>query len=152
MCSDRDRSAAHVCERVPDRISQATTLAPVEEPSSSSDASAMGSPRSMGGIGAVNGGTPEDSGSDGAVSSETKSLIGASETSWEEIVDSLPEVEVFMPNLRAAEVRPAFAALDEVDLPLMCERRAVVLRSIPFFLRGPFRKAMLMALGGDMRV
>ena len=53
-----------------------------------------------------------------------------------------------MPNLRAAgrDLRVAFAALDEVDLPLMFERRAVVMRSIPFFLRGPCRNAVLMAL------
>ena len=146
VCGDRARSATHIRERVPDRISQATTLALVEEPNSGSDASALGSPRSMGGIRAVNRGTPEDSGLDGVVSSETESLFGASEASGEEIVDSLPEVEVFMPNLRAAGFRAAFAALDEVDLPLMFERRAVVMRSIAFFLRGPYRNAMLLAL------
>ena len=70
-------------------------------------------------------------------------MVGASEASGEEIVNSLPEVEVFMP---AAGFRVAFAVLDEVDLPLMFERRAVAMRSIPFFLRGPFRNAMLMAL------
>ena len=61
VCGDRARSATHIRERVPDPISQATTLALVEEPSSGSDASALGSPRSMGGIRAVNRGTPEDS-------------------------------------------------------------------------------------------
>ena len=145
-CAAIARSATHIRERVPDRISQATTLAIVEEPSSGSDASTLGSPRSMRGIRAVNRGTPEDSGLDDVISSETESLFGASEASGEEIVDSLPEVEVFMPNLRAAGFRAAFAALHEVDLPLMFERRAVVMRSIPFFLRGPYRNAMLLAL------
>ena len=98
VCGDRARSATHIRERVPDRISQTTTLAPVEEPSSGSDASAMESPKSMGGI-RVYRGTPDNSGPDGVVSSETGSLFGASEASGEEIVDSLPEVEVFMPNL-----------------------------------------------------
>ena len=56
----------------------------------------------MGGIRAVNRGTPDNSGLDDVISSETESLFGASEASGEEIVDSLPEVEVFMPNLRAA--------------------------------------------------
>ena len=145
VCGDRARSATHIRERVPDRISQATTLALVEEPSSGSDASALGS-KVNGRHPSSQSWNPEDSGLHGVVSSETESLFGASEASGEEIVDSLLKVEVFMPNLRAAGFRPAFAALDEVDLPLMFERRAVVMRSIPFFLRGPSRNAMLLAL------
>ena len=67
-----------------DRMSEATTLAPIEEPSSGSGVSAMESPKSVGAIGEVNrGGTPEDGGLM-VVTSETESLIGTSEASGED--------------------------------------------------------------------
>ena len=81
-------------------------------------------------------------------SSDTESLVGASEASGEEIVDTVPEVEVEMPAHRAVghHVRAALVALDAVDLSEIFRRRAVVMKSIPHFLRGPFRNALLMAL------
>ena len=80
--------------------------------------------------------------------SDTESLLAVSEASGDEIPPSVaePAVEVQPPRAAGREIRAALAALDAVDLPLIFQRRAVVMQSIPFFLRGPFRNAMLMAL------
>ena len=78
----------------------------------------------------------------------TQSLFGASEANGDKILDSVFEPEVVVPSLRAGlGLHAAFAALDQVDLPLMFDRRGVVqLQSIPYLLRGPFWNAMLMVL------
>ena len=58
-----------------------------------------------------------------------------------------PAVEVQPPRAPGREILAALAALDAVDLPLIFQRRAVVMQNIIFFLRGPpFRNAMSMAL------
>ena len=77
--------------------------------------------------------------------SDTESLFAASEASGEVIPPSgaEPVVEVQPPRAAGREIR---AALDAVDLPPIFQRRAVVMQSILFFLRGPFRNAMVMAL------
>ena len=79
--------------------------------------------------------------------SDTASLFGGSEASGEEVLDPAPEVAVDVPVPRATglQLRAAWQSIDEVDMSLMFQHRPEM-RSIPHFLQGPFRNALLMAL------
>ena len=57
----------------------------------------------------------------------------------------IPEDDVVAP-VRAFEVRQAFRVLDTVDVETMLEQRATVMKTVPTFLRGPFRNALTVAL------
>ena len=63
---------------------------------------------------------------------------------WAETT-SIPEDEVVAP-VRAFEVRQAFRVLDTVDVETILEQRAAVMKTVPTFLRGPFRNALTVAL------
>ena len=80
--------------------------------------------------------------------SDTVSLFGGSEASGEEVLDSVPEVAVEVPVPRATglQLRAAWQSMDAVDMPLMFQHRPELMRSVPHFLQGPFRNALLMAL------
>ena len=83
-----------------------------------------------------------------SATSDTVSLFGGSDVSGEEVLESVPEVAVEVPVLRAIglQLREAWPMMDAVDLPLMFQHRPEVMRSVPHFLQGPFRNALLMAL------
>ena len=61
--------------------------------------------------------------------------------SWEEPVFEVPELRDTSPQIRAA-----FKWMDTADVEELFRRRAAVLRSVPHFLRGPFRVALHTAL------
>ena len=61
--------------------------------------------------------------------------------SLEEPVFEVPELRDTSPQIRAA-----FRWMDTVDVEELFRRRAAVLRSVPHFLRGPFRVALHMAM------
>ena len=48
--------------------------------------------------------------------------------------------------LRTAALRAAFATLDSIILPDLLKKRPSVMRSVPHFLKGPFRNALQLAL------
>ena len=48
--------------------------------------------------------------------------------------------------VRILEVREAFRGLDIVDVETILEQRAAVMKTVPIFLRGPFRNALKVAL------
>ena len=90
-----------------------------------------------------------------AVDSDTKSISsgGASRRSGvSEAVTPLPESdEDVAPNLLApptpnVAVHDGLASLDNVNLQVELEKRAVVMRSVPHILPGPHRAAMRIAL------
>ena len=68
---------------------------------------------------------------------------GVSVVSGQDEVVSLEEPVFEVPELRdtSPQIRAAFRWLDTVDVEELFRRRAVVLRSVPHFLRGPFRVA-----------
>ena len=47
---------------------------------------------------------------------------------------------------RAPQLRAAFEAMDRVNVVEIFRHRAAVMKSVPRFLRGPFRNAMKLAL------
>ena len=59
---------------------------------------------------------------------------------------SLPEVEVEIPHFRVPQLRGAFAMMDLVDARTIFRQRAVVMKSVPRFLHGPFRNALKLAM------
>ena len=63
---------------------------------------------------------------------------------WADTV-SVPEDDVVAP-VRILEVREAFRGLDIVDVETILEQRAAVMKTVPIFLRGPFRNALKVAL------
>ena len=70
--------------------------------------------------------------------------------------DTIEDPEVDIPGPRGVTLREAFASLDGVDPRVNFEKRAAVMKSIPKFLRGPFRNALKLALeeattGDDVR-
>ena len=79
--------------------------------------------------------------------SDTESL-GGSEASGEVEPESVPEPEVAYEGFRAnsAAIRVAFQGLDAVELPLMFNRRAQVMKNIPYFLQGAFRNCLRLAM------
>ena len=79
--------------------------------------------------------------------SDTESL-GGSEVSGEVGPEFVPEPEAAKEGFRAnsAAIRVAFQRLDAVELPLMLNRRAQVMKNIPFFLRGAFRNCLRLAM------
>ena len=74
---------------------------------------------------------------DGSVVSGAEEYIAASE-----LESAVAVAEGFTPPIRAA-----LAWLDEVDLEAGFQRRAAVMKTVPHFLRGPYRSAMRLAMG-----
>ena len=72
----------------------------------------------------------------------------ASEVSVDDIrVPSVePDMEVRDTQVNSLEIREAFIALDVVDLTNVFSLRASVLKTVPRFLRGPFRNALRVAM------
>ena len=117
FCNFGDRLARR---RALDRVSQANTMvALLQESSSVWDVFQMESPKPAAAILEGSRRSPAvDSGSNDA-SSDTESLFGPPKPVVMKILDSVLEPEVVVPNLRAGrELCTAFAALDEVDLPI----------------------------------
>ena len=84
--------------------------------------------------------------------SDTDSIVGMSEQGvGVEVIDATPaEVPVaFIP--RATQYSDAFASLDGVSLRDVFDSRAVVMQSVPFFLRGAFRGAVRVSLQAILR-
>ena len=84
--------------------------------------------------------------------SDTDSIVGMSDQGdGVEVIDATPaEVPVaFIP--RATQYSDAFASLDGVSLRDVFDSRAVVMQSVPFFLRGAFRGAVRVSLQAILR-
>ena len=69
-----------------------------------------------------------------------------SEIGHEEFIDSEPEDEVPFRLVGAATARTAFRSIQSVNLVETFQERASVMKSVPRFLRGPFRIAMRCAI------
>ena len=91
---------------------------------------------------------------------ETVNSRGVSEVDEEAIrvvvPDTVEDPEVDIPGPSGVTLREALASLDGVDPRVKIEKRAAVTKSIPKFLRGPFRNALKSALeeaaaGDDVR-
>ena len=126
VCIDRAKSATHIRER---------GIESRKPPFWRRFRCVSNGSKVNGSIGAVNRGTPEDSGLDGVVSSETESLEHPKQVGRRSLI-----------HFQKSSCPICERQDDEVDLPLVFERRAVVMRSIPFFLRGLYQNVMLMAL------
>ena len=57
-----------------------------------------------------------------------------------------PPLPRAIPHASAASLRSAFASLDAVELEVVFERRACLLKGVPGFLRGPLRAAFRVPL------
>ena len=84
--------------------------------------------------------------------SDTDTVDGQSEAD-PEVVD---EVELAVPDvilepLPSGHVSVGMASMDEVDLNTIFARRANVMRSIPYFLKGPYRAGLAMREAGGAR-
>ena len=79
--------------------------------------------------------------------SDTESLAG-SDFSGEVEQESAPEVDIVHEEFRtnSGAIRAAFQGLDAVELPLMFNRRAPVMKNILHFLRGAFRNCLRLAM------
>ena len=108
----------------------------------------LGSDRCLSVVPGSNSGVEVDEESVRSATSDAMSLFGGSEASGEEVPGPVPEVAVEVPVFRATglQLRAAWQAMDAVDMLLMFQHRPEVMRSVPHFLQGPFRNAMLMAL------
>ena len=70
-----------------------------------------------------------------------ESAVG-NEDSWD--IESVEEVTFSQP--RGAQIAAAFGSLDQVDTGLIFQTRASVMKSVPKFLKGPFKNAVKVAL------
>ena len=88
----------------------------------------------------------------GLEESDTESVAG-SDFSGEVEQESAPEVEIVHEAFRtnSAAIRAAFHGLDAVELSLMFDRRAPVMKNIPHFLRGAFRNCLRLAMEACQR-
>ena len=80
--------------------------------------------------------------------SDTESINGgASSASAIEEVPDVPKLSMTFEDVRvkSREIRDAFAALDAVD-EVVFSRRAIVMKTVPHFLRGAFRSAIRIAM------
>ena len=57
-----------------------------------------------------------------------------------------PDPEVISTRGLSPAIRAAFAELDGIDLAMEFSRRAVLMKSVPHFLKGPYRSAMKLAM------
>ena len=72
---------------------------------------------------------------------------GMSVVSGDEPVPSLPEPVLEIPFYDVTPpIREAFRRLDGCDVEQIFARRGCVMKSVPFFLKGPFRSALRIAL------
>ena len=80
--------------------------------------------------------------------SDTESVGGASSASASEESSDIVEPSLVLRDVRenSREMMAALVALDAVDLGTMFARRAVVMKSVPHFLRGAYRGAMRIAM------
>ena len=95
---------------------------------------------------------------EGDINEPTRSVVGESDTeslnggassasAAEEVLD-IPEPDMAFEDVRvhSREIRDAFASLDAADLEVVFSRRAVLMKTVPHFLRGAFRNAMRLAV------
>ena len=80
--------------------------------------------------------------------SDTESVGGASSAGASEEALDVVEPSLVLRDVRVncREMRAALVALDAADLGTMFARRAVVMKSVPHFLRGACRGAMRIAM------
>ena len=83
--------------------------------------------------------------------SDTESLAG-SDFSGEVEQESAPEVDIVHEAFRtnSAAIRAAFQGLDAVELPLMFNIRAPLMKKIPSFLARSFQKLFEVGHGGSV--
>ena len=82
--------------------------------------------------------------SDDTVSLPDGSVVSGAE---EYIAPSEPDPTVAVAEGLTPPIRAALARLDEVDLETEFQRRGAVMKTVPHFLRGPYRSAMRLAMG-----
>ena len=64
----------------------------------------------------------------------------------EEEVESPEEFGADVEPIRPAALRAAFLTLDTIQLPDWLKKRPSVMKSVPHFLKGPFRNALRLAM------
>ena len=72
--------------------------------------------------------------------------VGVSEAGSEGVFKFVEEPEANVVVTRVAGLREALLSLDRWHLPDLVKRRACVMRSVPRFLKGPYRNALRVAL------
>ena len=77
---------------------------------------------------------------------DTDHEMGVSEAGSEGVFEFIAEPEVNVVVPRAAGLREALLSLDRWHLPDLVKKRACVMKSVPRFLKGPFRNALRVAL------
>ena len=96
----------------------------------------------------------ENQNCDALSESDTASVMWqGSEVSTDDIPVPLsePDVDVRGAHAGSPEIRAAFVFLDTIDLRTTFARRASVMKSIPQWLKGPFRNALKMAMEEAIR-
>ena len=96
---------------------------------------------------------PDDEESQRESEADTESLLAGSEVSVDEMHVPPTETDptVREPRVTSVEIRAALEDLDSVDLSAIFSRRACVMRTTPYFLRGPFRNALRLAMEEAIR-
>ena len=64
------------------------------------------------------------------------------------IAPSEPDPVVVIAEGLTTRIRAALVWLDGVDLEAELQRRAAIVKTVPHFLRGSYRSAMRLAMGG----
>ena len=96
----------------------------------------------------------ENQNCDAMSESDTASVMWqGSEVSTDDIPVPLsePDVDVRGAHAGSPEIRAAFVFLDTIDLRTTFARRASVMKSIPHWLKGPFRNALKLAMEEAIR-
>ena len=110
-------------------------------------------------VGGVRGGEESANDDHPTVYSDHRVEMGESDTEsvdWsvagvdEAVPDTVEERAVDVEIPRNAVLRMVLSTLDDVDPLMVFRQRAAVMRSVPCFLREPFRNAMKLALGGHV--
>ena len=105
-------------------------------------------------ISSTDGGTRDDVDVAPPSLEDTESIDGVEESQMGDdvVVASTEEAELHMPQLRAPTLQAAFEALDHIQPCDHFRLRASVMKSVPKFLRGPFKNALKVALEAATRM
>ena len=77
---------------------------------------------------------------------DTESVEWSVQDDREVDISSEEEVEIVVARPRGPDLREAFSTLDDVNVIPIFHQRAAVTKTVPRFLRGPFRNALKIAM------